>query len=187
MAAANKVDASEGKFKLVRYTGPKPQKQVSWVEGRPIWNTANNYTCEVGFTDAAKLIARCPEIFKVVESRDLPLEQPKAIAAAPPVAPDPVPEKKEFKRGKKPTDPDNSRLYGRQDGEAFGSEISAKSQIARVAKTHGMDDAKLVPVQTVEGWWLQVEKEADTGITEATLPDDLELTSATEGDDLQEG
>ncbi|MDD5006834.1 MAG: hypothetical protein PHC68_00360 [Syntrophorhabdaceae bacterium] len=179
--------------KALRYIGPKDSKQVSWIDGRPIFNKVNNFTVELPIQEAAKAAARCPSIFVVVNGVDAPWDVKKVKSHNVPIKPSPLVAealkenlKKKMERKKfvqKAIEKQKSKqLYGRNDGMPFPTEIVAKSQLPRLAKARKLDPDTLEVVSTVEGFWIS-EKDggSDTGITEASMEEGTEFTDAMEG------
>lgn len=179
--------------KALRYIGPKESKQVSWIEGRPIFNKVNNYTVELPIQEAAKAAARCPSIFVVVNGVDAPWDVKKGKSRNVVIKPSPLVaealkenlkkkmERKKFIK-KAREEQKSKRLYGRNDGAPFPTEIVAKSQVPRIAKANKLNPDTLEVVGTVEGFWIsEKDGDSDTGVTEATMEEGAEFTDAMEG------
>lgn len=197
------------KIKCLRYTGPKPQKQVSWLTGRPVFNEVNNFTVELPIQQVAKAVATCPSIFQAVDSVDAPWDtkKPKAKTDVKPTVE--IPKQKPVttlmrrKGGTKDLPKPESRsprLFGKAGGTPFNSEVVAKSQIHRIAKTNGIAPEQLEVQKLSDGYWITIKvnkktekkvkesartakevDEVETGETEAELEEGLEFTDAQEG------
>lgn len=167
----------DNRIKLVGYIGPKQTKQVSWITDRPVWSSVNDFTCEMSIQDAAKVVNKCPSIFRLVPSEAATLKIRRQLYGREMSEPEPVVKETRFTRQKVVESP---RLHGKKGGEPFTSEAGAKSQIPRMAKALNLKPSQLEAVQTVEGWWLQKISQ-ETGETDAELPDDMELTEAEDG------
>uniref|UniRef100_A0A6M3JRI6 Uncharacterized protein n=1 Tax=viral metagenome TaxID=1070528 RepID=A0A6M3JRI6_9ZZZZ len=155
----------------IRYTGPKRQKQVTWLDARPIWNEANNWTVSLDDDDAAKLVGKCSGIFKLVSEKEAGrrLERQEADSQR---------EGKEMTRRKKKGSDDGDegdanpqhddekpqQLFGKSDGSPFSSKMSAKSQKKRIAKTYKVKVKDLEVVQFADGFWLAIKQDDEDGL-----------------------
>jgi len=138
--------------KLIHYIGPKSQKQVLWMEGKPVFNKGNDFICEVSDNDAARVLKTCPSIFELLEGGDPPK---KVIRTRkPPIEEKPVQEEVVAEEM-------SHRLYGKVDGSHFDTEMGAKSQVPRVAENLGIDRSDLETIGFSDGWWIRLKEKEE--------------------------
>uniref|UniRef100_A0A6M3IIS2 Uncharacterized protein n=1 Tax=viral metagenome TaxID=1070528 RepID=A0A6M3IIS2_9ZZZZ len=166
------------KFRYVRYIGPKSQKRVNWIEGSPIFNKGNNFTAEIGMQEAAKLISKCPNIFKLVSDPNEPIKKAAQIPPKPVEKPVQTPNEKHQRMIRRKKIPTPSQLFGKADGTSFPSELVARGQIHRMAKKLKVDKATLTVVKLADGYWItSVANDIEGG-------DDRSAAPKVEGDDV---
>ncbi len=163
--------------KLVKYVGPKRQKQVFWLEEKPVWNEGNDFIVELSDKDAAFTLRRCPNIFKVVGvmekhviSEDKPVEPPPVDA--PPLST--VHKVDETKVD----EPD--QLFGTKAGNPYKTVRAAQMQLNRTSDSLGIDVSELEVVEFSDGCWIKKKEKTDVE-NMPVIPDDVEMLPAEEG------
>ena len=166
-------------YQYVQYTGPKASKEVTFLASRPVFNEGNNFTAVLDNQEAGHLIRQCKDIFRIVNSPTEPRPTREAVTQAPaprrsrrePVEATEEPtslqgdgaegDDVEEELEENPTPESTLQIYGKANGEPFGTLMAAKAQLPRIATRLGITPDSLEAVEFADGIYVVPKEDSE--------------------------